>query len=33
MNASARAWEKKLAADLGYKIVLVVGESTFADID
>ena len=33
MNASAKAWEKRLASDLGYEITLVVGESTFADID
>ena len=33
LNASARAWEKRLAADLGYKVALVVGDSTFSEID
>ena len=33
LNASARAWEKRLAADLGYKVTLIVGDSTFSEID
>ena len=33
LNASARAWEKKLASDLGYKVALTFGDSTYADID
>ena len=33
LDASARAWEKRLAADLGYKVALIVGDSTFSEID
>ena len=33
LNASARAWEKRLTADLGYKVALIVGDSTFSEVD